>query len=132
MKKYYITYSDKQETIIADSYAFDDTFLHFSIKGKVIFMVNKSLILSMSVSTEKISYNDIDLFKLLTDNFITEYNIDEKDEYFEGRLDVHFYPDNIVSSYGQFNKKFYPNEKKVKNTLTKDIIIRSIKSLPKK
>jgi hypothetical protein len=133
MKKYYITYSDKEETVIADSYMFDDTFLHFSIKGKVIFMVNKSLVISMSASSEEISYNDIDLSKLLTDNFAAEFVFFDDEvignaDYYSATLNIFFGVDNVIKQFGNFNKKCYPTIKEVKNKLTKDFIINAIKS----
>jgi hypothetical protein len=133
MRKYYITYSDKEETIIADNYMFDDTFLHFSIKGKVIFMVNKSLIVSMSVSTEEISYNDIDLSKFITDNFASEFIFNDdvtigNSDYYSAALNIILGVDNQLKQFGNFNKKCFATTKDVKNKLTKDFIINAIKS----
>lgn len=132
MKKYYITYSDKEETIIADSYMFHDVFLHFFIKDKVIFMVNKSLIVSMSVSTEEISYNDIDLSKLITDNFLTELKIEDStlgnDDSYRIALDIILGVNNKITQFGNYNKNFYPTIKEAKNKLAKDFIRDAIKS----
>jgi hypothetical protein len=132
MKKYYITYSDKEETVIADSYMFDDTFLHFSIKGKVIFMVNKSLIISMSVSTEEMSYNDIDLSKLITDSFMTELRIEDSTlgdaDSYRIALDIILGHNNKLTQFGNYNKNFYPTIKEAKNKLTRDFIYDAIKT----
>jgi hypothetical protein len=128
MKKYYIEYSGKNKEVIADRYYFDDLIIYFTLKDIVVFAVNKNLLESVSVGTEEINYNDIDLSKLLTDNIEAEFTIDDNDKYYKARLNVYFSFDDSVSRSGEFNKKCFPNERKVKNKLTQDFIINAIKS----
>jgi hypothetical protein len=128
MKKYFIEYSGKDKEVIADRYYFDDLIIYFTLKDIVVFAVNKNLLESVSVATEELNYTDIDLSKVLTDNLAAEYTIDDKDEYYKARLNVYYDSYNSVSQSGEFNKKYFPNERKVKNKLTQDFIINAIKS----
>ena len=127
MKKYYIEYSGKNKEIIADRYYFDDLIIYFTIKDIVVFMVNKNLIESVSVGTDELNYQDIDLSKLLTDNLAAEFTIDDNDKYYTAKLNVYYGSDNTLTQSGDFNKKYFATEKKVKNKLTQDFIINAIK-----
>ena len=128
MKKYFIEYSGKNKEVIADRYYFDDLIIYFTLKDIVVFAVNKNLLESVSVGTNELNYHDIDLSKVVTDNIATEYIIENNDESYTARFNFYCGPDKTFSHFGKYNKKYYPNEKEVKNKLTKELIINAIKS----
>jgi len=133
MKKYFIEYDGKTKEVVATSYTIAHDLIFFYVGENAIFSVNKNLIESISISTEDIGYNDIDLYKFIIDNFASEFifwddfTIGNAD-YYSAELKIILGIDNELKQFGNFNKKCFPTKKDVKNKLTKDFIINAIKS----
>jgi hypothetical protein len=132
MKKYFIEYSGKHIEVIADTYYFDNLMICFTIKDVVVFMVNKNLLESVSVGTNELNYNDIDLSKLITDSFMTELRIEDSTlgdaDSYRIALDIILGYNNKLTQFGNYNKNFYPSIKDAKNKLTRDFIYDAIKT----
>lgn len=132
MKKYFIEYAGQSKEIAATSYSIGLDFMYFYRGLNLIFAVNTKIIESVTVSTEEISYKDIDLLELITHNFMTEVNIEDSTiadaDSYRIALDIILGIDNKFNFRGNYNKNFYPTIKDAKNKLAKDFICEAIKT----